>query len=55
MEKQVETRLKGSKQFDYCFIISIFDMYYSFFIGGGSFACGAWDLQFYTNSFKKTT
>ena len=38
MEKEVETRLKGSKQFDYYFIIFIFDMYYSFFIGSGSFA-----------------
>ena len=38
MEKEVETRLKGSKQFDYYFIIFIFDMYYSFFIGRGSFA-----------------
>ena len=32
-----ETRLKGSKQFDY-FIIFIFYMYCSFFIGSGSFA-----------------
>ena len=38
MEKQVETRLKGSKQFDYFFMIFIFDMYYSFFIGSGLFA-----------------
>ena len=37
MEKQVKTRLKGLKQFDYYFIIFIFDMYYSFFIGSGSF------------------
>ena len=38
VEKQVETRLIGSKQFDYHFIIFIFDMYYSFIIGSGSFA-----------------
>ena len=39
-----ETRLKGSKQFDYYFIIFIF-MYCSFFIGSGSFAiveCGVY-------------
>ena len=38
MEKQVETKLKGSQLLDYYFIIFIFDMYYSFFIGSGSFA-----------------
>ena len=38
MEKQVETKLKGSKVFDYYFIIFIFDMYYSFFKGSGSFS-----------------
>ena len=36
--KKVETSLKGSKQFDYCFTIFTFDMYYSFFIESGSFA-----------------
>ena len=30
MEKQVESRFKGSKEFDYYFIIFIFYMYYSF-------------------------
>ena len=30
MEKWVESKLKGSKQFDYYFIIFIFYMYYSF-------------------------
>ena len=40
--EKVETRL-GSKQFDYYFIIFIFDMNYSFFIGSDSFGiveCG---------------
>ena len=44
MEKQVETRLKGSKQFDYYFIIFIFDMYYSFFIG--SDRVPLWGVEF---------
>ena len=30
MEKQVESRLKGSYQFDYYFFIFIFYVYYSF-------------------------
>ena len=34
----LKTTLKGSKQFHYYLIIFIFDMYYSFFIGNGSFA-----------------
>ena len=38
MAKQVETKWKGSKLFDYYFIIFIFDMYYSFFKGSGMFA-----------------
>ena len=38
MEKQVETRLKNLKQFDYYFIIFVFDMHCSFFKGSGSFA-----------------
>ena len=37
-KSRLKTRLKGSKQFHYSFIIFIFDMYYSFFIGTGSFA-----------------
>ena len=40
--EKVETRL-SSKQFDYYFIIFIFDMNYSFFIGSDSFGiveCG---------------
>ena len=37
-KNRLKTRLKGSKQFHYSFIIFIFDMYYSFFIGSGSFA-----------------
>ena len=38
VEKKVETRLKGSKQFGYYFVSFPFDMHYSFFIGSGSFA-----------------
>ena len=37
-KSMLKTTLKGSKQFHYYLIIFIFDMYYSFFIGNGSFA-----------------
>ena len=36
-KRMLKTTLKGSKQFHYYFIIFIFDMYYLFFIGSGSF------------------
>ena len=54
MEKQVESRLKGSKQFDYHFIIFIF---YIIHFYRKWLVChfGAWNLRFYTNSFKKAT
>ena len=44
MEKQVVNRLKGSKQYDFYFIIFIFDMSRSFLIGSARLLL--WSVEF---------